>query len=662
MASDRWRSDDDAPKTSPAVEKKSSGVDPSLFYKKKKLLSNNHHQSAAEKQLGDLLQLASHNETVQKRHEYTTVQKIKRDAYHSVTSLTVFPLQDMAMENYNEMMKEYLGGHHATCEDDHINIDAPTSVGKKRKCDLNNQSERESYIASFLAEKYYIPRTENDNHQFLPELWSMEPRIFALETSSTGKRKYIVGNLGRFMQHYWRDSDPRSRHFYELIPEGAPCRLYFDLEFSKVANPHITSRESEVLITEFINELVCEVQLIYGIKVDRKCIVDLDSSTNVKFSRHLIVHLPNGELFADASSAGLFVKRFVGRLAEELSTGILKGRHATLAKYLFVNKKAPKPTNESLSMKDTTKEQHHIASNGFDNRNMTCFVDLGVYTRNRLFRLMGSFKYGKCASSSLRIATENQYCFPDGFDNSKFYVTNQRPVSDINATAHCSDSKDSRDLSHESFCAALDWESHARALAMSLVVPANASKMNVPILMDPNESGGAQAPVKSSAIARRRNISSSRRFKTDDSPIPELDRFILQISARGGVQGKIRSVSMESTHFMSYQMADNRWCECINRSHKSNNIIWNVDLKYKTYWQTCHDPECRALDFRGNKRQLPDEVAASIDDYLLDQELANINEERVIQEATNKNAFGDSEFDEALGDIDMSLFTPRSCK
>ena len=658
MASDRWRSDEDeAPITTPAVEKKSSGVDPSFFYKKKKLRNNNHHhQSAAEKQLGNLLQLASHNETVQKRHEYTTAQKIQRDAYHSVTSLAMFPLQDMAMENYNKMMKEYLGGTH------HINIDAPTSVGKKRKCDLNNQ--RESYIASFLAEKYYLPRTdENDNHKFLPELWSMEPRIFAIETSSTGKRKYIVGNLGRVMQHYWRDSDPRSRHFYELIPEGTPCRLYFDVEFSKVANTHITPHESEVLITEFINELLCEFQLVYGIKVDRKCILDLDSSTNVKFSRHLIVHLPNGELFADTTSAGLFVKRFVGRLAEELSTGILKERYATLAKYLFVNKKVPKPTNESLSLKDITEQQHDAASqkNGFDNRNMTCFVDLGVYTRNRLFRLMGSFKYGKCAASSLRIAAANQYCFPDGFDNTKFYVTNQRPVSDNNTNAQCSDSKGIHDLSHESFCTALDWESHARALAMSLVVPANSSKIRWPILMNPNESYGAQAPVKSSAIARRRNIL-SRSFKTDDSPIPTLDRFILQMSKRGGVQGKIRSVSMESTHFMSYQMADNRWCECINRSHKSNNIIWNVDLKCKTYWQTCHDPECRSMDFRGTTRQLPDEVATSIDDYFLDQELASIDEERVIQEAANKNAFDDTEIDEAMGDIDMSLFSPKSCK
>ena len=26
-------------------------------------------------------------------------------------------------------------------------------------------------------------------------------------------------------------------HWYEIIVEGTPCRMYFDIEFSKVANP-----------------------------------------------------------------------------------------------------------------------------------------------------------------------------------------------------------------------------------------------------------------------------------------------------------------------------------------------------------------------------------------------------------------------------------------
>jgi len=258
----------------------------------------------------------------------------------------------------------------------------------------------------------------------------MEPRIFSVEKSSTGKRKYIVSNLGRFLQYYWRDKDPRSRHYYELIREGTPARLYFDLEFCKKANPHITISQSETLMTEFIQELSTEFHLIFGIQIDRSCIVDLDSSTEKKFSRHLIIHLPNGELFADACAAGVFVKRFIGRLAEDLSTGMLVSRRTTLAQHLFVNSQASKTKETASTESDESKAVR--PTNEFNNKKVTCFVDLGVYTRNRLFRLMGSMKYGKPASAALRIADVNEFQFPAGFDNSRFYLDDQTHPVDAN--------------------------------------------------------------------------------------------------------------------------------------------------------------------------------------------------------------------------------------
>ena len=67
----------------------------------------------------------------------------------------------------------------------------------------------------------------NAQNQFLMTLWSLEPRIFACETALRGKRKYISAHLGRFMDHYWRECDVYNRHYYELIKEDTPCRLYF---------------------------------------------------------------------------------------------------------------------------------------------------------------------------------------------------------------------------------------------------------------------------------------------------------------------------------------------------------------------------------------------------------------------------------------------------
>ena len=58
-------------------------------------------------------------------------------------------------------------------------------------------------------------------------LLSLEPRLFAMEEVSCGKRRYISCHLGRFMDAYWRECNSETRHYYELIREGTPCRLYF---------------------------------------------------------------------------------------------------------------------------------------------------------------------------------------------------------------------------------------------------------------------------------------------------------------------------------------------------------------------------------------------------------------------------------------------------
>merc|ERR1712194_34121 len=275
--------------------------------------------------------------------------------------------------------------------------------------------------------------------------------------------------------------------------------------------------------------------------------------------------------------------------------------------------------------------------------------------------------YGKSSSAALRIASVNEFPFPDGFGNQKFYLTSrqERTKNSCNSDPTCnqhrlpsgSGSKQSRD--HDAFRASLDWETHAQALAMTLVVPANVRK-NAPILTEPD--GGK---VTASVTAGR--LKSSSRSCSGDSPIPNLDKFICELSKRGGIQGKIRAWSIEwCSHegklnsYMSYQMSENRFCENIQRPHRSNNIIWNIDLTWKSYWQTCHDPECRAANFRSRALTLPEDVATNVNDYLLDRELAELDEDKIIREVHKPDLdFSDAEFDARLADIDMSLFAPR---
>jgi len=581
--------------------KRSNGIDPSLFYKKRR--NGNAEQTHAEKQLKQLLSEASKNEIVQKRKGYSSTQNTQRDVYNDVTSLKTFPLQDLALRFLEELQI------------------------------INEEPSRASKIQKTCSS---IPREK--------VLWSMEPRIFAEETSATGKRKYVVGHLGRFIQQYWRERDPRSRHCYELIREGTPCRMYFDLEFCKLSNPQICSTESEMLMTEFIHELCCEFDIMYDIKIDRSCIVDLDSTTEKKFSRHLIVHLPNQQLFADARLAGVFAKTFVGRLAHELSIGTLVQRRQALAKYLFVNQK-PANSNSTASNRET------------------CFVDLGVYTRNRLFRILGSTKFGKPSAAALRIAAANEFPFPEGFDNSKFYHVDKKI-----------DLKDSNECDLDSFRKALSWDAHADALVATLVVPANTSKMKCNIIDGPTLDELSNAKLNTSAsearrstISSKRNISSTRN-SSGHSPMPKLDNYFLAtLGRREGPQGKIRAWSIEcvtstaetpNAYFLTYQMCENRWCEFISRSHRSNNIMWTIDLVNLMCWQQCHDPDCRQAGFRGRQVQLnlPEDVKTEVEDFVLEQEIAALDEkkvlnERVAEESERDLDFGDEDFDKELCNI-----------
>lgn len=411
--------------------------------------------------------------------------------------------------------------------------------------------------------------TQNTSH--LPILWSFEPRLFAMETALHGKRRYVSAHLGRFMDHYWRECDVHNRHFYELIRESTPCRLYFDLEFNKQYNPHLTTTITEDLLTELFDEIQHQFQLFYSISIHRSGMVDLDSSTAKKFSRHWIMHLPEGLLFDDARAAGIFVKAMVSRLEKERESGVLqaKGR-GLLADNLFAN------------AEEATKEK--------TNPKLTCIIDLGVYTRNRLFRLLGSKKFGKTSDAALRIAESNQYPFPKQFDNTGKMTAVE--------THSASDSRESGSdaASFEKFCNSMNWEAHAEALAATLVVPANSGKIKFPTLPHPAELLDDDEQRQLCITPRCGGSDRVQRGSPEygESPFPKLDQFIVNsLGKRENLVGQIGTWTIDYMlqplpQTICYNMRDNRFCENVQRAHKSNNIMWNVHLRDRVCWQTCH--------------------------------------------------------------------------
>ena len=235
------------------------------------------------------------------------------------------------------------------------------------------------------------------------------------------------------------------------------------MEFVKRYNPQLTPTVIETILDELYTELVTEFYIIYHIgPFDKTHLVDLDSSTDVKFSRHWILHLPNDVLFMNARHAGIFVRRFVTRLENECKSGELRSRgHGLLADNLLV-----------YADDDDDDDDDNDKDDNLSLRRKTHFIDLGVYTRNRIFRLLGSTKFGKPSTATLRIANANQFPFPCGFDNTKFYIPKMAmmmmnpPIVDVvnnnNEAIEVQDDDDDDDVT------TVDVSSHTKTTVLSL--------------------------------------------------------------------------------------------------------------------------------------------------------------------------------------------------
>lgn len=112
-------------------------------------------------------------------------------------------------------------------------------------------------------------------------------RVFAEEYSTDGKRRFIVTTPLQFWGEY---QNMLTKHHYEIIREGTPCHAYFDLEFSVSANPGISGSQLVELLVHVVDQVL---QHQFDLPpLQPHWVLELDSSTEVKFSRHLVVRIP----------------------------------------------------------------------------------------------------------------------------------------------------------------------------------------------------------------------------------------------------------------------------------------------------------------------------------------------------------------------------------
>ena len=336
--------------------------------------------------------------------------------------------------------------------------------------------------------------------------------MFSREIGKGGERKFLVCSKETFWNFY---KHLERKHYYEVIPTSKPCKLYFDLEFLIEHNPE----KDGFLMTESLVRLVNnKLEKEFACLSFMEDVLILESSTAQKFSVHLIFQKA---IFPSNADCGAFVKHLVSSLAEE--------------------------ERKMFEVKD-------------QEGNMTHFIDLSVYSRNRNFRLYLSTKLGKTAQLSVSAID----------------------VSSAVLLEECSE-KCQDDVEWRIFCNSLITNVDQTASVISLE--------NI----DTTTTSPTRRPKSTETVIK----------SSSSSPYPEIDKFVSELV----FPGRVRQWRYDGqTDSLLYDIAGNRYCSNIGRQHRSNNIFFTCHLSPGVLQQGCYDQSCAG--YRGPQITLPENCLA----------------------------------------------------
>ncbi|XP_043224191.1 DNA-directed primase/polymerase protein-like [Amphibalanus amphitrite] len=185
-----------------------------------------------------------------------------------------------------------------------------------------------------------------------------------------GRRSYLVCHPSVFW-HCDEQKSPDERCSYEVIRQGAPCKLYFDLEYDKTLNP---DRDGDAMVETLIEVVTSAVGCLFAVKCSRCDIIDMCASSETKFSRHLIFCC-KGLVFCDNVAVGNVVRD----ICDAIRAFVNRGETSDL---------------QRLGLQRFGKDElKALMVNSKDGSSMFC--DEAVYTKNRNFRTYKSSKFGK---------------------------------------------------------------------------------------------------------------------------------------------------------------------------------------------------------------------------------------------------------------------------
>jgi hypothetical protein len=344
-----------------------------------------------------------------------------------------------------------------------------------------------------------------------------EVGVFAEEVGDKGARTFYVDTFDHFAKTL-RLSD----HFGEVFLEDRPCWLYFDLEYSTLANPHLDSAE---VLSQF-RWLLRNFTEHLDTPFDESRVIYLDSSRAAKFSFHVIVK--GISPFANNVEAGVFVD----------------------AMFKYAKSDAAAERTDLLFVRSDV-----------DGDRLVPIADAQVYSRNRVFRVLGQKK--RASRVILTLA--------DGGTVVK--KTDKLPDQVL------------------------------RTLASR--VPRDASLFNHSIIRE----GAKSARARGSGIYRSESVSVDPLWAPLVKYLPgrwdeERAEAEGDVPNADTVVKDVRRAESSLTVFLE----NNRYCTGRGRSHKSNGIYLVANLQKHTFQQRCWDKADCGCNIDSRSYEFPSEL------------------------------------------------------
>ncbi|ESP03872.1 hypothetical protein LOTGIDRAFT_230191 [Lottia gigantea] len=541
----------------------------------------------------------------------------------------------------------------------------------------------------------FAQSTSEDLHVF-----SYEKEVIGEEK---GQRLYLVTSYPVFW-HYYRQLCCDKKHHYEIIPEGSVCKIYFDLEYMKEYNPDSAGVE---MVQIFIKYVCFWLKKRFSESCDVSDVLNLDASTEHKFSRHLIFQMKKAA-FKDNIQLGYFVKEIMEKLEDIITykdvlsdSGIDVSIDNQIDSKLTTNmedshkdagfnkREATQADSENIQGSNMHRKQQRNNKEGslreaeFDRREAT-LADSEINKDDR--PLLGNVKKSPQKTGVENEQNSNLVCSLNSgkFDYGEPTLAGSENFKDMKQETNNTEDNLDNDEVHHGYSHQLKSESRFEELNelleifnmedlqslfiynkngdkitfvdtgvytknrnFRLYLSSKLGKNNPLVLSDDNQflSNTQEDVFLASLISNVSYTDELRILKFCDdvkynekgvcfpgrnknteatlegersSPYPEIDRYIKTLINGGDHHGYVRHWTyFTNGELLIYDIAKYRYCENINRQHRSNNIMYVVDIRRGVYYQKCHDPDCKKQDFKSQEHEIPKEYLPT---YLLEQD------------------------------------------